>query len=43
MEGYVASGDYNLSSELERMRKADDGKKASEPDDAQNADPNPKP
>ncbi|MEQ5776230.1 MULTISPECIES: hypothetical protein [unclassified Thalassospira] len=23
MEGYVASGDYNLSSELERMRKAD--------------------
>jgi phage shock protein PspC (stress-responsive transcriptional regulator) len=43
MEGYVASGDYNLSSELERMRKADDGKKASEPDDAQNADPNPNP
>ncbi|WP_143589506.1 hypothetical protein [Thalassospira mesophila] len=33
MEGYVASGDYNLSSELERMRKADGDKTARKPDD----------
>ncbi|MDC7232963.1 MAG: hypothetical protein PQJ58_07005 [Spirochaetales bacterium] len=36
MEGYVASGDYNLSSEFKRMRKEDAAEDGSGPSDVKN-------